>query len=164
MASVSTTVATTIRAPRAWFFYWFLSVDLSRIMHRYAMLPGVAATRNQTGPMHQVGARRDIVFSDGTTAVEEVTSSDPPRSVAYRVGGLTSAFRHLVREGRGQITFGDGPAEATSVEWRYTFYGRNWAASLLLVPLVSIFWRGFLQATLSRAKSLAEAEAPGSPG
>jgi hypothetical protein len=160
MKNASTTVVTTIHAPRDWFFYWFMSVDLAKIMHRYAILPGVVATRKQTGPMHQAGVTREILFSDGTTAVEEITSSDPPRIVNYRVGQLTSMFRHLVKEGQAQITFHDESAGATTVEWRYTFYGHNWAASLLLLPLVSLFWRGFLQSTLSRARHLAEAEAP----
>jgi hypothetical protein len=161
MESASTTVVITIHAPRDWFFYWFTSVDLAKIMHRFAILPGVVTTRKQTGPMHEAGARREILFSDGTTAVEEITSSDPPRTVNYRVGQLTSMFRHLVKEGRAQITFHAESPGATLVEWHYTFYGHNWAASLLLRPLVSIFWGGFLQSTLSRAKVLAEAEAAG---
>lgn len=160
MHSASTTVVTTIRAPRDWFFYWFTSVDLAKIMHRYVFLPGVVATRKETGPMHQAGVTREILFSDGTSAVEEITSSDPPSSVNYRVSQLTSMFRVLVKEGRAQITFHEESASATTVEWSYTFYGHSWAASLLLQPLVSLFWRGFLQSTLSRARHLAEAEAP----
>jgi len=160
MESVSTTAVTTVHAPRDWFFYWFMSADLAKIMHRYAILPGVVATRKQTGPMHQVGVTREIVFSDGTTAVEEITSSEPPEVVNYRVGQLTSMFRHLVKEGRAQLAFRAEAPGTTTVEWRYTFYGHNWAASLLLLPLVPLFWRGFLQSTLSRARYLAEAEAP----
>jgi len=160
MNGASTTVVTTVHAPREWFFYWFLSVDLPKIMHRYGILPSVVSTRDQTGPMYQAGSTRVIQFSDGSTAVEEITSCDPPSRVIYRVGQVTSMFRHLVREGRAQITFLQSPTGGTSVEWRYTFYGHNWAATLLLRPLVSTLWRGFLQSTLSRAKQLAEPVAP----
>jgi len=160
MNGASTTVIATIQAPRAWFFYWFLSVDLSRIMHRYAILPGVVSTGNQTGPMDQAGSSRVIQFSDGSSAVEEIMSSDPPSRINYRISQVTSMFRVLVREGRAQISFDQSPTGGTSVEWRYTFYGHNWAATLLLKPLIATLWRGFLQSTLSRARQLAESEAP----
>jgi len=156
----STTAVITIAVPRDWFFWWFLSVDLSKIMHRYGVLPSVVATRGQTGPMHVAGSSRVIQFSDGSTAVEEVTSCDPPRKVIYRVRELTSMFRHLVTEGRGEITFQESPTGGTAVEWRYTFAGRNLAATLLLRPLVSSIWRGYMRSALSRAKHLAEAEVP----
>lgn len=159
MTGASTIVTMTIRVPRERFFYWLLSVDLSKIMHRYAILPGVVTTRNQTGPMHEVGASRQIVFTDGSTAVEEIIASDPPRMLDYRVVQLTSPFRHLVREGRPQIIYREVSEGVTEMEWRYTFYGHNWAATLLLKPLVWTFWRGFLRSTLVRAKALAEAEA-----
>jgi len=160
MKTASTTVVTTIRAPRDWFFYWFVSVDLSKIMHPYAILPAVVATRDQTGPMHQAGSSRVIQFSDGSRAVEEIISCDPPSRVDYRVGQLTSMFRYLVKEGRAQIRFDPSPTGGTAVEWQYTFYGRNWVAALLLKPLVSVFWKGFLRSALLRARQLAEAEAP----
>ena len=160
MEGPSTTVVITIRAPRDWFFGWFLAVGLSKIMRRYGLLPSVVATRDQTGPMHVAGSSRVIQFSDGSTAFEQVTSCDPPREVIYRVGQLTSMFRYLVREARGQIAFRERPTGGTDVEWRYTFAGCSSAATLLLRPLVSTMWRGYMRRALSRAKHLAEAEAP----
>jgi hypothetical protein len=160
MNSASTTVVTTIRAPRDWFFYWFTSIDLPRIMHRYLLLPAVTAISDQTGPMDRVGSKRVIQFSDGSTAIEEITRSDPPNKIHYRVGELTSMFRHLVKEGRANITFHQNRPSETTVEWQYTFYGHNWFATLLLQPLISIFWKGFMRSALIRAQQLAEQEAP----
>lgn len=160
MGSASTTVISTIRVPRDWFFFWFLSVDVPKIMHGYAILPGVVATRNQTGPIYEPGNSRELLFSDGSSAFEEILSSEPPKSLDYRVSRITSIFRHLVRDGRARITFDPSPAGGTVVQWHYTFYGHNWAASLLLKPMVAVFWSGFLRSTLARARDLAEAEAP----
>jgi hypothetical protein len=159
----STSVAVNVRVPRERFFYWFLSADLPKIMQAYAILPGVASTRNQTGPMHQVGVSRQILFVDGTSAVEEITGSDPPRSLDYRVHTLTSPFHYLVRDGTARIVFSASAPQETTVEWRYTFQGHNWLAALILRPLVSFFWRGFLRATFLRAKQLAEADGLLSP-
>jgi hypothetical protein len=160
---VSTTTAVTVQIPRERFFYWFLSVDPSRIMRAYAILPGVATTRGQTGPMHHVGATRQIVFLDGTSAIEEITQSDPPSSLNYRVHNLTSAFRILVRDGEARLAFNQPSPGETAVEWRYTFHGHGRLAELILRPLVAWLWRGFLHATLLRAKHLAEAEETSSP-
>lgn len=158
MKGASTVVAAEVNAPRERFFYWFLSINPAKIFHRYAILPAVVAAKGQTGPMHRTGAARELQLSDGTTAFEEILGSDPPRRVDYRVSRLTGVFRHLVEEGRAQITFGRAPDGGTSVAWRYKFYGRNWAASLLLRPVVSWFWRGFIRSALLRAKRLAESE------
>lgn len=158
LQGVSTSTAVKVNMPREQFFYWFLSVDLPRIMHGYMILPGVASTQGQTGPMHQVGVTRQIVFLDGTSATEEIVQSDPPSSLSYRVHSLTSPFRLLVRHGEARLAFNQPSPSETAVEWRYTFHGHSRLAELILRPLVALFWRGFLRATLLRAKHLAEAE------
>lgn len=160
MARISTTATTQIGAPRDWFFLWFLSVELPRIMHRYAILPGVVATTDQTALMYVPGASRVIHLSDGSTSLEQVTSCDPPNEVIYRVSELTSMFRYLVAEALGEIRFHDTPTGGTAVEWRYTFIARNWGAALVLQPAISFLWSGYMRSALSLAKQLAEAEAP----
>jgi hypothetical protein len=155
---VSTSTAVNVHMPREQFFYWFLSVDLPSIMHGYAVLPGVASTRGQTGPMHQVGATRQIVFVDGTSAIEEITHSDAPRSLNYRVHSLTSAFRILVRDGEARLTFKQPSPGETAIEWHYTFHGHSRLGEFVLRPLVALFWRGFMRGTLTRAKRQAEAQ------
>ncbi len=159
MHTASTRASTRVRASRGWFFTWFLSTDLAKIMHGYSILPGVVATRDQTGPMYETGTTREILFSDGTSAMEEIINSHPPCLLDYRVTRITSPFRRLIREGRAQLTFKELPGDMTSVEWDYTFYAHNWAASLLLRPLMALLCRGFLERTLARARDLAEEEA-----
>lgn len=159
MDPVSTKVSAEIEVPRDWFFYWFTSIDLSKVMHRYGPLSGVVGIRDQTGPMHVPGSSRVLLLSDGTTAIEQVTSCDPPKEVEYRLYQLTSFFRYLVAEARGEIGFGETRNGGTSVEWRYSFFGRNLAATLVLQMLIPLLWNGFMQAALTRSKHLAEAEA-----
>lgn len=159
MDPVSTKVSAEIEMPRDRFFYWFTSVDLPKVMDRYGPLPGVVGIQDQTGPMHVPGSSRVLLLSDGTTAIEEVISCDPPKEVEYRLYQLTSFFRHLVAEARGEIGFGETRDGGTSVEWRYSFFGRNLAATLVLQILIPLLWNGFMQAALTRSKYLAEAEA-----
>jgi hypothetical protein len=159
--SVSATVCEVVHARRDRFFHWFLGVDLSRIMGSYAILPAVVGSRDQTGPMDRAGSRRVVQFSDGSTAVEQVIDCDAPDVITYCVSDLTSVFQHLVREGRAQIKFRQAEDDVALVEWRSTFYGRNWPAGVLLRPLVLVFWRGYLRSALSKAKYRAEAELPG---
>jgi hypothetical protein len=163
MKGASASVVMHIEVPRDAFFWWFLAVDLSRIMHRYAILPAVVATTDQTGPMHQPGSRRVVRFTDGTSAVEEVTSCDPPSVIDYRIRDLTSGFRHLVSHGLATIHFGDSASRGVLVHWRYTYIGRNLPATLLLQLLVPTIWRGFMLSSLRRAKIIAEVEAARPP-
>ncbi len=158
MKGVSTSVDTRTTIPRERFFYWFLSADPSKIFHRYAILPGIVESRNQTGPMHVAGSSRQFIFSDGTSANEEIVSSDPPKVFHYRIFNLTSMFRYLVREGNASFTFTNVPSGGTHIEWRYTFTGHNWLAELILQPLVSTLWRGYMRSALERAKNLSQIE------
>ena len=159
MNPVSTKVSAEIEVPRDRFFYWFTSVDLPKVMHRYGPLSGVVGIRDQTGPMHVPGSSRVLLLSDGTTAIEEVIGCDPPKEVVYRLYQLTSFFRYLVAEARGEIGFSETRNGGTSVEWRYSFFGRNPVATLVLQILIPLLWNGFMQAALTRCKYLAEAEA-----
>jgi hypothetical protein len=164
MNPVSTMVSAEIDVGRDWFFYWFTAIDLTRVMHKYGPLPGVVGVKDQTGPMHLPGSSRVLLLSDGTTATEQVISCDSPRQVDYRLYQLTGLFRRFVDEAGGQIRFSETPAAGTRVEWRYSFFGRNWATTLVLKMLIPVFWRGFMRSALARSLQLAEEEGTNSQG
>jgi hypothetical protein len=128
-------------------------------MHRYGPIPGVVGIEDQTGPMHVPGSSRVLRLSDGTTAIEQVTSCDRPKEVKYRLYQLTGFFRYLVAEAQGEIWFSEMRNVDTKVEWRYSFFGRNSVAALVLKILIPLLWKGFMQAALTRSKRLAEAQA-----
>lgn len=105
MRRPATPASVTAHRPRDQFFYWLLSLDPSRFMRRYGIIPAVVGIQNQTGPMHVLGSARDLVLSDATMATEEILAANPPESVEYRLTNLTNAFRYLVREGNASFSF-----------------------------------------------------------
>jgi len=159
MEPVSTKVSIDIKTPLEWFFYWFTSMDISRVMHRYWLLPGVTGTKDQTGPMHLAGSSRVLLLSDGTTTNEEIISSNPPNEVIYQILGIENSFRYLVSKAKGELRFREVKAGITNVEWRYSYYGLNRVSTFVLKILIPIFWRGFMRSALNRTKRIAEEEA-----
>ena len=159
MDPVSTKVSVQIAAPGEWFFYWFLSVDLAKIMPRHGLIPGIVGVEDQTGPMHVPGSSRRLRLTDGTTAMEQITSCEPPREVQYRLYELTNLFRHLVAEAHAEIWFREIQEHRTRVEWQYTFLGRSLVSTLVLKLLIPHQYRGFMQSALDRSKRLAEEQA-----
>lgn len=163
MVPVSTQVSVEVGVSREWFFYWFTSVDLPKVMQKYGPIPGVAGIEEQTGPMHVPGSSRVLLLSDGTTAIEQVTSVEPPREVKYLLHELTGFFRHFVVEAQGELWFSEVGTRSTRVEWRYSFIGRNPAATLVLKLLIPLFWKGYMRSALTRSRRLAETQAPEPP-
>ena len=125
---------------------------------KYGIIPGIVESRNQTGPMHITGSSRQLIFSDGTSAFEEIVSSNPLDDLHYRVFNLTSMFRHLVREGNASFTFSDLSSGGTHLKWQYAFTGHNWLTEQIIKILMPTLWRGYLRSALERAKALSQKE------
>jgi len=158
MNIASTKASVTIGRDRDQFFFWFMSIDPPLFLHRYLIIPGVVGVRNQSGPMHIPGSARELVLSDGTSTREEILTSDPPKSIHYRITDLTNIFRYLVHEGKADFSFTELTTGETQVDWQYAFIGHNSIAALILKPLVSFFWRGYMQSALTKVKQLAEGD------
>jgi hypothetical protein len=156
MNIASTKVSVTIRRDRERFFYWFMAIDPPKFLHSYLIIPGVVEVRNQSDPMQIPGSVRELVLSDGTSTIEEILTSDPPKSIHYRITDLTNIFRYLVKEGKASFTFTELNSGETQIDWQYAFIGHSPIAALILKPLVSTFWRGYMQSALTRAIQLAE--------
>jgi hypothetical protein len=157
MKSASTTVETTIEATREKTFLHIVPIDLTSIFTGYGPLPSVTGTLNATGPWDAEDQRRTVVFSDGSSAQEHLTSYEYPNCFAYRITGFTGVMRLLVSEARGEWWFEKVPGRTgTSVRWRYEFISR----SAILRPLVSLFtrslWRGYMSKALRLSKAQLE--------
>lgn len=157
MKSAAATVTTTIEASREKTFLHIVPIDLTSIFTGYGPLPSVSQTLNQTGPWDAAGRTRNVVFSDGSSARETLTSYDYPNRFAYRITEFTGVLRFLASEARGEWWFEDVPGRsATSVRWRYEFVSR----SAILKPLVSLFtrslWRGYMGKALRLSKEQVE--------
>ena len=80
--------------------------------------------KNQTGAWDHVGASRNPILSDGTTASETLTEYTVGHSFAYEVTGFTNILGRLVEGVRGEWTFTpDG--EGTVIRWTYEFKPRR---------------------------------------
>lgn len=156
MNAVSAKASVTIGRDREQFFYWFMSIDPPLFLHSYLIIPGVVEVRNQSGPMHIPGSERELVLSDGTSTIEKILTSDPPNSIHYRITDLTNIFKYLVKEGKANFAFTEPASGVTHIEWHYAFIGHNPIAALILKPLVSTFWRGYMQSALTRVRKLAD--------
>jgi len=139
-------------------FQKFIAIELPDIMHQYGPIPSVVGTRDQTGPWDIPGSSRIVELADGGTAFEEVTASKDPSYFAYRVSRLTGIFGRLVMEAEGEWVFQEAPSGRTLIQWTYTFYARNWLAKLLLIPVVRIFWKGYMRNAFEATKRIAELE------
>lgn len=162
MTSAAATVITTIEAPREQAFLHIVPIALTSIFTGYGPLPSVTQTLNQTGPWDAAGRSRNVVFSDGSSARETLTSYDYPSRFAYRITEFTGVLRLLASEARGEWWFEEVPGRsATSVRWRYEFISR-WS---MLKPLVSLFarslWRGYMAKALRLSKAQVEGRQAG---
>jgi hypothetical protein len=157
MKSAAATVITMVEASREKTFLHIVPIDLTSIFTGYGPLPSVTQTLNQTGPWDAAGRTRNVVFSDGSSARETLTSYDYPKRFAYRITEFTGVLRLLASEARGEWWFENVPGRsATSVRWRYEFISR----SAILKPLVSLFtrslWRGYMAKALRLSKEQVE--------
>jgi hypothetical protein len=160
MRPAAATVQTTIEATTEEAFLHIVPIDLASIFTGYGPLPSVTKTLNQTGSWDAAGRSRTVVFSDGSSAVETLTSYEYPNRFAYRITRFTGVLRFLASEARGEWRFDNVPGRrATLVRWRYEFVGR----SKILKPLLGLFtrslWRGYMGKALHLSKAQVEAQA-----
>jgi hypothetical protein len=139
-AGVAVTTEDVARAPIATAFAAIVPIDLSSIFHGFGPIPGVKGTREQTGAWDHAGASRIVELSDGSEAREELTDCTAPRHFAYRLGGFTGPFRHLVAGAEGEWWFSEDGAGATRIRWTYAFRPRPGRA-LLVRAVVAPLWR-----------------------
>lgn len=160
MLSTAATVTTTIKASGEKTFLHIVPIDLASIFTGYGPLPSIRETLKETGPWDAAGQSRTVVFSDGSSASETLTSYEYPSRFAYRITDFTGVLRFLAIEARGEWWFESvAGGNATSVRWRYEFISR----SAILKPLVSLFtrslWRGYMGKALRLSRAQVEAQA-----
>ena len=97
-------------------------IDLSLVFKGWGPFPAVVGVQNQTGAWDHVGASRNPVLSDQTTANETLTEYTVGHSFAYEVTGFTNILGRLVEGVRGEWTF---TPEGTVIRWTYEFKPRR---------------------------------------
>ena len=165
MPRVSTTVTSTINAPRAEFYEWLVpgvfDTELDTVMRDEAGFAGITVTTGTTGPWDVPGSTRIVHHYDGTFSRETVTAAAAPDYFAYRLTEFSSFFLSLlVYEARGQWWFTDD-GNGTHCKWTYTAEARSWLTVPLLIPVLKLAFRKLMGKTLGRIKARAEAEVKG---
>ena len=162
MPSVSTTVTSTINAPRRAFYAWLVPGvfynQLETVLKDEAGLPGVTRTTGTTGPWDVSGSTRIVHLSDATFCRETVKVATAPDYFAYRLTDFSSRLiRMLVREANGQWWFTDEGA-GTRAKWTYTAEGRSILVMPMLVPVIRILWNRYMKTAMNHIKARAEKE------
>jgi hypothetical protein len=152
--TVPVTVQTRAAAPPQHAFEVNVPIDLSLVFKGWGPFPAVRGVKNQTGAWDHVGATRNPILSDGTTASETLTEYTNGHSFAYEVKEFTNILGRLVEGMRGEWTFTpDG--EGTIIRWTYEFKprrGRNFLVRRGLAP----FWRRYMQVGVEAAARASE--------
>jgi hypothetical protein len=152
--TVAVTVQTRAAASPQHAFTVNVPIDLSLVFKGWGPFPAVPGVKNQTGAWDHVGASRNPVLSDGTTANETLTEYTAGHSFAYEVTGFTNILGKLVEGVRGEWTFTpDG--EGTVIRWTYEFKprpGRYFLIRRGLAPL----WQHYMQAGIEAAARACE--------
>jgi hypothetical protein len=129
-------------------------IDLSLVFKGWGPFPAVQGVKNQTGAWDHVGASRNPVLPDGTTANETLTEYTVDHSFAYEVTGFTNILGKLVEGVRGEWTFTpDG--EGTVIRWTYEFKPRRGCYLLVRLGLAPL-WRHYMQAGIEAAAKACE--------
>lgn len=129
-------------------FHRTLPVPLTEIFsRRHGLFPPIKQVRDQTGAWDAAGQTRTVVMAGGGSTREELTSVDPPRSFAYRLGDVTGPMALLVDHVLGEWTF-TPTAGGTEVTWRWDIHPRS-ALSALALPVFGRMWQGYARQALS---------------
>jgi len=162
MPNVSTTVISSIAAPRKAFYAWLIPGvfynELETVLRDEAGLPGVTRTTGTTGPWDVAGSTRIVHLSDGTTCRETVKVATAPDYFAYRLTEFSSRMiGMLVREANGQWWFTDD-GSGTKAKWTYTAEGRSALVMPILIPVIRILWHRYMSSAMKQIKARAEKE------
>lgn len=165
MPKVSTTVTTTVKAPRGPFYQWLVpgvfDDQLDTVMRDEAGFAGITVTTGTTGAWDIPGNTRIVHQYDGTYSRETVTHAAAPDYFAYRLTEFSSFFLNLlVHEARGQWWFTDD-GDGTHAKWSYTAEARSFLTVPILIPVLKVFFNRLMTKTLERIKARAEAELNG---
>jgi hypothetical protein len=152
--TVAVTVQTRAAASPQHAFTVNVPIDLSLVFKGWGPFPAVRGVKNQTGAWDHVGASRNPVLSDGTTANETLTEYTAGHSFAYEVTGFTNILGKLVEGVRGEWTFTpDG--EGTVIRWTYEFKPRLGCYFLVRRGLAPL-WRHYMRAGIEAAAKACE--------
>ena len=151
MKSINVEIQRVAEATRLEVFTLIVPIDLASIFTGYSFLPAVTGVSNQRGCWDGIGQNRTVLFSDGSSAQETLTTYQLPVHFGYDINRFTGILRWLTHSMSGSWWFDDDTSDQTLITWRYTFRPR----SPFLYPLVWCVaqgpWRGYMTKALRLA-------------
>ena len=120
-------------------------------------VPGAVRSDALIGSWRNVSDRRRVVFADGSSALEEITSNQLPRRFQYEVWNLTNDTGRYITYALSEFRFSQSD-RGTHVRWEYSFHPRGLPDGWFISRFVHEDFRQFMQATLTAMQVQARAE------
>lgn len=124
----STTVERDVAIPIDVFRHWFERTGSPRLgtyLQPTASFPGVTQTEAVRGAWHHEGARRRVVFSDGSSALEEVVAQRGPALYQYQTWNVTYPLGRYISYAVGEFALSPTSA-GTRIRWTYFVRPKAW--------------------------------------
>jgi hypothetical protein len=121
-----------------------------------AIEPGPVRNEALIGAWRNVGDRRRVVFADGSSALEEITT-DQPQRFQYEIWNLTNDTGRYITHAFSDFRF-SGSERVTHVRWEYSLHRRGLPDGLFISEFVHRDFRRFMEATLTAMQVQARAE------
>lgn len=100
------------------------------------------------GSWTNVGDRRRVVFADGASALEEITSAQLPPRLQYEVWNLTDDTGRYISYALSEFRF-TASGRGTHIRWAYSFRPRGWPDRWFIARYVHDDFRQFMETTLT---------------
>ena len=122
---------------------------LPRYLHALGPIPGVRRAHMVDDQPPAMGAKREVIFSDGSTMLEEILAFDRPTRHCYRwLKPPAPPFNRLVRSACSDVRFTPTAAGAR-VDWSYRFELTSpWISPIAL--LAAMLMQRWMQTGLQR--------------
>jgi hypothetical protein len=120
--------------------------------------PGPVRSEALIGSWRNVGDRRRVVFANGSSALEEITSDELPHRFQYEVWNLTNDTGRYVTHAFSDFQF-SGSDRVSHIRWEYSFRRRGLPDGMFISRFVHEDVRQFMEATL-RAMQVQALAAP----
>jgi hypothetical protein len=110
------------------------------------------------GSWRNVGDRRRVVFADGASALEEITSTQLPQRFQYEIWNFTGDTGLYINYAVAEFRF-SGNERGTHVRWEYSFRPKGGPDAWFISRFVQRDFLQFMAATLTAMQLQASAEA-----
>lgn len=130
----STSVEREVPIPLDAFGSWFErsgAPNLSSFVSFTSRFPGIARSEPLRGAWDRAGDRRRLIFSNGSSGVEELVVHAGPRLYVSQVWNVTNPLGRYISYAVGQFVL--APTEAgTRIRWTYFFRPKAWPDGLFI--------------------------------